>query len=172
MSKLEIIDTTKISIAAVIGAVFAKLEPIHNAMFVLIFIFIADIFIGMLAGMICRSERFRFPKFAMAVIYLVMYLLIVTCIFVIGHKMDDAAQALFVIKTITYVFTYFYVANILKNLRALFPDNQPIAFLEYIVHLEILKKVPALENFLNKHKENTRKKQTGNELNINNKENE
>ena len=145
-------DIIKITGATLISAFVASIEPVHNAIFVLVFVFFADIFWGMLASILVKKERFGIKKFMNAAVYLSIYLLIVVAIFVIGYKMEDEAYALFAVKTITYVIIYFYSANILKNLTRLFPENKPIRFLEYVLHLEILKKVPALEDFLNQNK--------------------
>ena len=62
-------------------------------------------------------------------------------------------EALFIVKTLTYVFTAVYVANFLRNMKVLAPNNKAIAILEYLFGLHILKKMP---EFLGLTKQNNK----------------
>lgn len=156
-------DALKTAIATFISGIMAYMGPVQNAMFVLIIVFVIDIFFGVAAGVAVQGERFRFRKFILAAVYLLIYLGIVAVVYTIGEQMGDEEPALFIVKTVTYLFIYFYGANILKNLHLLFPANRAIKALDHILGLEFTKRLPWLEGFLQKEKENGKsEKENGN----------
>jgi hypothetical protein len=124
-------------------------------MVVLLITFAADMLFGILADIIVNNKQLNAKKFLAAFAYLAMYLFIITMVYVVGERMGDETEALFVDKMITYVFAYFYLANILKNARLLFPGNRQIKFLDFLIGLEFTKKIPSLGEFLEKEKQET-----------------
>ena len=124
------------------------LQPVHNAMLVLIFMFLADMAFGILTDLFVNRKRFNPKKFMLAFFYVAIYLSIVSSIYVIGEHMGDVEESLFVVKTITYVFIYFYMTNTFRNLKTMFPNNKPIVFLEFVLCLEFTKRIPGLDEFL------------------------
>ena len=108
-------DIIKTAVAAFFGACIATLQPVHNAMLLLLIFAACDILFGILAGLIAARERFSFKKFILAAGYLLVYLGIVVMVYAVGKYQDDTQEALYVVKVITYVFIYFYSSNILKN---------------------------------------------------------
>ena len=130
-------DIIKTAVAAFFGACIATLQPVHNAMLLLLIFAACDILFGILAGLIAARERFSFKKF----------------ILVAGKYQDDTQEALYGGKVITYVFIYFYSSNILKNLHLLMPDNPVIRFLDYFIGLQFTRKVAWLEEFLKKEQQ-------------------
>jgi len=146
-------DIIKTAVAAFFGACIATLQPVHNAMLLLLIFAACDILFGILAGLIAARERFSFKKFILAAGYLLVYLGIVVMVYAVGKYQDDTQEALYVVKVITYVFIYFYSSNILKNLHLLMPDNPVIRFLDYFIGLQFTRKVAWLEEFLKKEQQ-------------------
>ena len=146
-------DTFKIILAAVIGSLYSYLEPVYNPMKVLAFVFFADIFAGVLVDLIRNNDRIRIKKFLVAVAFLTLYFTTIASTYVIGEHMGDIDEALFIVKTLTYVFSYFYVSNTFRNLKVLAPDNKPIAFLDYWLGLQVVKRLPDLAKYLGLTKE-------------------
>lgn len=138
----------KTVIVTVFSVVAAYCEPVRNAMFLLFLMAGIDLLAGMICSIAIDHERFRFKKFIMAVVYLLIYLGVIALIYTVGRFQGDYEGAMLIVKTITYVFIYFYSANILKNLTALFPANRVIGFLYYVIDLEFTKKIPYLGDFL------------------------
>jgi len=95
---------------------------------------------------------FKGKKFALSFASAAVYLSIMIGVYAVGEHMDDINESLFLDKIITYVFIFFYIGDILKNLKLLLPNSMPIAFLEFFFRLEFVKKIPHLEKFLNKQK--------------------
>ena len=150
-------DTIKLAVIGGISGLFAYLSPLHDAIRILLFLFFVDMIVAMIAEIIIQKKPFKPKKFMTAFIYVAIYLSIVASVYVIGEHMGDTEQALFVDKIVTYVFIYFYCASTLKNLRVIVPYNRPIAFLEFTLGLEFTKKIPNLDDFLRKEKEDKNK---------------
>lgn len=149
-------DALKLFVITILSGVYTYLEPVHNPMLVLAFVFCADILAGILTDLIVNKDRLQIKKFLYAVLFLAIYLSIIASTFTIGEKMGDKNEILLIIKTLTYVLIYFYVSNTLRNLCVLFPYNRPLTFIYYWLGLQIVKKIPDLQTFLNskRNKEN------------------
>ncbi len=145
-------DAIKIILATLIGGFVAYLQPVHNAMMVLTIVFVADIIFGISTDLFVNKLRFSPKKFMFSFITIAIYLSIVSSVYVIGEKMGDKKESLYVVKMLTYVFIYFYVSNSLHNLTQIFPSNRVFKFLDYVLGLEFVKRIPALGSFLEKEK--------------------
>ncbi len=119
---------------------FAFLTPVHNAMLVLGLAFIADLLFGILTDVVKNDKQFSFRKFVFAAAVFLLYLSIVAAIHTVGWFMNDHAAALYVVKTVTYMFVYFLAKNSLKNLRILLPHNEAIVFLDNMLGFEFTKR--------------------------------
>lgn len=146
------VEAIKTVVITVFSAILAYLEPVYNAITLLFIMSGIDILFGIIGAIIVDGERFRFRKFIMAAVFLLIYLGVITLIYTVGKLQGDFAEAMVVVKTITYVFIYFYSANVLKNLAKLFPTNRIICFLDYILNMEFVKKIPYLNDFLTKER--------------------
>lgn len=141
-------DALKIIFTTAFGCLITFLEPVYNPIMVLAYVFVADIFFGIMVDLIINDDRLRLKKFILSVAFLALYTSIIASTYVIGKLMGDEKEALYLVKSLTYVFILFYVSNTFRNLKLLFPHNKPIAFLYYIFGLQILKKLPLLAKFL------------------------
>jgi len=146
-------DSLRLTIVTVLSGFFAYMEPIQRAMFVLLFIFISDMLIAIFTDIAINRNRFNPKKFLTAFFYVAIYLCIIGGIYIVGERMEDTEPALFIDKIITYIFIYFYVINIFKNLRTIAPDNKPIAFIEYTIGLEFMKRIPNLDEWMRRESE-------------------
>lgn len=145
-------DSIKALCVTAISAVCAYLEPINNVIVTLFILSGLDILFGIISGIAIDNERFRFKKFILSCIHVLIYLGVATLIYTIGMLQDDFTEAMMIVKTVTYIFIYFYSSNILRNIHKLFPDNRIIGFLDYIIGFEFAKRIPQLSKFLNKNK--------------------
>lgn len=149
---MNYLDLIKTGIVTFLSSIVAYLQPVHNAMVLLLIFAGLDIMFGILAGIIAKDERFRFKKFILSAAYLLIYLGIVVMVYAVGRYQNDIEESLYVVKIITYVFTYFYSSNIMKNLHDLMPDNQVIKFLDYFIGLQFTKNIAVLNDFLKKER--------------------
>lgn len=141
-------DAVKLFMSGLIGAIVTYLKPIYNPVTVLAFVFTLDILFGVMVDIILNKDRIRIKKFLISVAFLTLYLLIIASTFFIGKQMGDMNEALYIVKILTYVFSYFYVSNSIRNMRQLAPASKPLAFLDYFIGLQVIKKLPELALFL------------------------
>ena len=146
-------DAIKLSVITATGALLAYLQPIYNAIVVLLAVFIIDMIVGILTDSWVNKHRLSKKKFMFALLSFAIYTTIISTVYVIGEKMGDLEEVLFVDKWLTYAVIYFYAANILKNLRNLVPQSRVIAFFDFVVGLEFMKRIPAIGEFLKFEKE-------------------
>ena len=145
-------DALKLLIVSVATVVFSYLQPLHNLMQVLLFLYFADIVIGIFADIIVNKQRLSVRKLLYALLCFAIYLFVIIMFYTIGEKMGDESEFLLINKIITYVLIYFYVSNVFKNLRILFPKNRAIAFLDFAIGLQFAGKIPHLGYFLENEK--------------------
>ena len=68
--------------------------------------------------------------------------MIIGIIAVTMSAMGDAAEALVVIKTMTYVFSYVYVQNAFKNLIHAYPKNVAFRVIYHLIRFEFKRAMP------------------------------
>ncbi|NDW10138.1 hypothetical protein [Dysgonomonas sp. 520] len=141
-------DAIKILFLTIVSAIVAFLEPVKNPVIVLFMVFLGDFFFGLMSDLFVNNDRIRLKKALFALLFLFLYNSVIVLTFIIGFLMGDMDEAMFIVKTLTYVFTSFYIANTLRNICLLFPDNRAFAFLYYIFGLQVLKKMPVLYNYI------------------------
>ncbi|MDH6355483.1 hypothetical protein M2132_001826 [Dysgonomonas sp. PH5-45] len=141
------------------GGLITYLKPVYDPMVVLGYVFFIDIAAGILVDLIRNDDRLRIRKLLIALAFLALYFTIIASTYIIGEHLGDADESLYIVKTLTYTFTYFYVSNTIRNLRLLAPNNKPLAFLDYWLGLQVIKRLPDLAKFLgitNKQKDDDR----------------
>lgn len=141
-------DTFKIFIMTLISAVLSYLQPIYAPIIVLGIVFFGDIAAGIAVDLVVNKDRIRTKKILFSLLFVALYASIIANTFIIGDYMGDKAEALKIVKVLTYVFAYFYVSNTLRNLCMLFPNNKPLAFLYYWLGLQVVKRLPDLARYL------------------------
>lgn len=82
-----------------------------------------------------------------------VFYVIVLSVFTIGEKMRNLDGAIQCITGVVYAILYFYGVNTLRNLNILFPESKVIRFLFYVLSFEVVKKIPYMQQFINKEKE-------------------
>lgn len=130
--------------------------PIHGLIIGLSISFFVSFAFGILAGILKQDEQVDLKKASRAFSELATYFMIIAALFVIGDKMQDGGWVYEILSAITWGMIYFYVANWTKNMKRLFPSSRGIAFLNFVLGLEFLKRIPYLKDFVdqeNKEKE-------------------
>lgn len=142
-------DGIKLIITTALSALLAYLEPIYPPVIVLALVFAGDMMAGIAVDLLINRDRIRIKKIIFALLFVALYASIIANTFIIGDHMGDVSEALLLVKTLTYVFAYFYVSNTLRNFCLLFPNNKPLAFLYYWLGLQVVKRLPDLARYLN-----------------------
>ena len=145
----------KVFFVAVISAIFSLLSPIKDYFHAMIIVFVINFLCGLIADY--RSGGKWSMKKAMVFFYhILVFSLLASSIFVIGHFLHNRDEALFCVKTLCFIALWFYSINILKNLRFMLIDGTTmhslIDFIYYIVSLKLVNKIPYLNDYLTLNK--------------------
>lgn len=150
---MDIYTSIRNLLASVFSVMFAYFAPIQNMVFVIFFVFAINCMAGMIAGIVAKHERFNLKKFFHCMLETFVFYIIVLSVFTIGEKMRNLDGAIQCITGVVYAILYFYGVNTLRNLNRLFPESKVIRFLFYVLSFEVVKKIPYMQQFINKEKE-------------------
>lgn len=150
---MDIYTSIRNLLASVFSVMFAYFAPIQNTVFVIFFVFAINCMAGMIAGIVAKHERFNLKKFFHCMLETFVFYIIVLSVFTIGEKMRNLDGAIQCITGVVYAILYFYGVNTLRNLNILFPESKVIRFLFYVLSFEVVKKIPYMQQFINKEKE-------------------
>ena len=128
-----------------VSSVFAFLTPTTGFIYALIIMFAFNLLCGMRADgiSIVRCKNFSFSKFKNGVVELFFYFLTIEAIFSGMNMMGDDTESLIIIKTLTYIFTYVYFQNGLKNLVRAYPKNKALRMIYHIIRFEFKRALPS-----------------------------
>lgn len=157
INKIEYIqmDIIKTTIVTFTSALLAFMQPVENAVNLLLFLFVGNLLVGIFHDIFINRNRFHFKKFIWACVEFLIYVGIVCGIYIIGHFQGDKDEAQYIIKIISYLFIYAYSTNILKNLLLIRPESIVLKFLYFIISLAFVKRIPYLTEFLKQNKNET-----------------
>ena len=137
----------------IILAVLAFMKPIEAELWTLFLIFFLNFCFGYLSGMIANNEEWDNKKAMRCVGEATIFFILSVAIYIYGVLKHQEQGALQCISFITYVVTYFYGLNILKNLKKIFKEGTTpwyvVSFLYYILRFKFIEKIPFLSEFLN-----------------------
>lgn len=150
---MDIYTSIRNLLASIFSVMFAYFAPIQNMVFVIFFVFAINCMAGMIAGIVAKHERFNLKKFFHCMLETFVFYVIVLSVFTIGEKMRNLDGAIQCITGVVYAILYFYGVNTLRNLNILFPESKVIRFLFYVLSFEVVKKIPYMQQFINKEKE-------------------
>ena len=138
----------KTFLAVSLASMLAYFEPIGDILTSITVLFLLNFVFGLLAGLLAHRETFNFRKAFVCVSEASVYLLLLASTFFIGDHLGLRSGALQAVSTVTYTLLYFYSVNIFKNLKVLMPKSKTIAFLHYLISIQILHKIPSLNQYL------------------------
>ena len=137
----------------IILAVLAFLKPVEAELWTLFLIFFLNFCFGYLSGMIANDEEWDNKKALRCVGEATIFFILSVAIYIYGVLKHQEQGALQCISFITYVVTYFYGLNILRNLKKIFKEGTTpwyvVSFLYYILWFKFIEKIPFLSEFLN-----------------------
>jgi len=151
-------ESIKIFAAISLAAIIAYFEPVHNILIAFVWIFAMNFLFGLVSGMVANKEKFNFRKAFKCFSEASVFFLILASVFFIGNQLGAKGQAMQTVSTIAYAAVYFYSVNIFKNLVQLFPNSKLIAFIHYLLSIEVLSRLPFVSRFLKKNEGTDRPK--------------
>ena len=142
----KIFDPSQIQliIVSTFSPLLAALTPTEGFLLALVIAFGFNVFCGMRADgvSITRCTNFKWSKIKNALAELLLYTLICYVIYGIVISCNDYKEALLIIKTLTYIFSYLYIANGFKNLIKAYPKNIAFRVIYYLLRFELTKALP------------------------------
>lgn len=92
-----------------------------------------------------RKESFSIKKATEGFKLFMFYIITIFCIFGMTYRDVDIANA--IIKWLTYIVSYFYLTNIFRNAKKIFPENKGIAFIYLFLSTEVFYKLKKILGF-------------------------
>ena len=146
-------DVIKVLLSFVIGSFVAILDPMREPIAILVMLFVFDILCGIISDHILHGSGFSFTKFLRSILFLCLYVITIAVIYAVCYLQKDIEEGLMLLKTITYVCSYFYFSNIAKNLHETYPKNRFFSFLFFVLSVDVITgKIPALKKFLSEER--------------------
>lgn len=145
MERIFTIDQARVMVVTTLSSLGAYFTPTKGFLSALAIMFLFNIWCGMRADgvSIVTCKNFSWRKFKHALVELLLYLAIIEILFSFMTSVGDGDNALLVIKTITYVFSYVYLQNAFKNLIHAYPSNRAFRIIYHIIRLEFTRAMPA-----------------------------
>ena len=135
-----------------IMAMISYFEPVINMILAITIIFVTDIVFGIASGKKINKEKIDIKKGFAAIKLFGIYIFVITLLYAIGKFMCDEALIIYVVKTISWVTIYFYITNLTKNFKRLYPKSNTIRFIHWFLSVEFLDNIPSLSKFLEKYR--------------------
>jgi len=154
MDVYGIIKATYFTISGWCTAVLLYFLPIKEQTICISIAFVLNFAFGIIAGIAIQHESVQFKKAFLAFSEVAVYLVILTCMFTFGERMKGDAWIFHGLSILTWAWIYFYMSNLSKNLKRLFPGSRGISFLFYVLNLEFIKRIPYLKKFEENEKTN------------------
>lgn len=121
----------------VITALGSILLPVKDILLLLSLGFLFNIITGIVADIHVNKAEFNFKKAFSAIIELTFFS---ACVLFIHHGcklMAEPDMGAIAVKWLMFIVSYFYITNIFKNAKKIFPRNEAIAFIYEILSTEI-----------------------------------
>ena len=135
-----------------IMAMISYFEPVINMILAITIIFVTDIVFGIASGKKINKEKIDIKKGFAAIKLFGIYIFVITLLYAIGKFMCDETLIIYVVKTISWVAIYFYITNLTKNFKRLYPKSNTIKFIHWFLSVEFLDNIPSLRKFLEKYR--------------------
>lgn len=128
----------------VITAIGSLLLPIREILILLSLGFVFNIFTGIVADIHVNRAQFSIKKAFSAITQLTFFMAAVFFLDYGSKLIHDAQIGQTSVKWLTLIVSYFYLVNIFRNAKQVFPKNQAIAFIYEILSTEIFMRLKAL----------------------------
>lgn len=154
-------DSIKTLIVGLAVNLLAYFRPIGDEVFLLAMVFLINFMTGLVADIVINGNSFEFRKAWRCINEVTVFFGMALFIFMFGEKKGWPGGATQCVSFLTYVITWFYSQNVLRNLRILFRRGtvayKVTDFLYYVLSVEFIKKIPFLQEWKETNKDNKSK---------------
>ena len=131
---------------------FAMLMHSKDTLYLLLFLFIINIAVGIVTDVQISHNRFDFKKFLRAIYEVAVYVFIICCISIIAYIKKELDIGTYALNVLSWLFIYAYGVNIFKNLAKILPKSVVVKYIYYVLSFEIIKKIPFFGDYQEKQK--------------------
>lgn len=143
----QILDTTKQTMWLIITAVVSVFAPVKNILSLLFLAFLFNIIIGIITDVNVNKRQFNIKKAFDALAQLLFYFACVVFLDFGATLLNDDTLGALGVKWLTCIVVYFYLTNIFRNARQMFPKNQAIGFIYELLSTEIFDRLKGMLGF-------------------------
>lgn len=143
-------DSLRTVIVVITTGVLSYFKPISGEIQALIILFTFNFLAGLLAGLLVDNDKFRFKKAFRCIFEATCLVVFISAMYSIGEMKGEQELVLQGISYVSYVVIWFYLQNILRNMKMLFKTGAAhniFAFLYYVISVEFIKRIPFLAQY-------------------------
>ena len=133
----EMMNRFKDVICVIIGIIIGVIAPIKASIFALLIGFGLNFLIGWKAGS-HEGEKFDIKKAGDSIKLVIFWGFGAGCLYTIINVFEETEFAEVAIEYFTWIVCYWYLVNVLRNARVIFPNSNAVRFLYSIATVEIL----------------------------------
>ena len=130
----RLIDFIKIAWLVIISVI----SPIRTSILVLLIFFTINFFIGLKSDIDVHGRDFSLKKAFDAVKQLILYYALIFIVNMALGLYNEPSLAEGATKFMTWIVSYWYLVNILRNAREIFPANEALEFLYEFLTIQVL----------------------------------
>ena len=130
----RLIDFIKLAWLVVISVI----SPIRIAVWVLLVFFTVNFFVGYKSDVQVNKRDFSLKKAFDGVKQLILYYTLIFIVYMTLGLYEETNLAEAATKFMTWIVSYWYLVNIIRNARLVFPENEGLKFLYDLLTVQIL----------------------------------
>lgn len=158
---MSVINYLKAFVTCLASFVFSYFHPIMGIIYLFFAFFAIDFITGLLASF-SKGHKFRSFKARESFFKFLIYIGAFSTLLAIGVELsklgnvEDLDKVMTVLKLVICIAIWFEAKSNAENLKIIFPNNRFIAFMDYLLGVEFIKKIKWLDGFLDYEKRKTR----------------
>lgn len=137
----QLIGFFKPFILLIITALISAVSPIGDVLVALFFAFLFNIFTGIVTDVHVNKKDFCIKKAFDAITQLLLYATLIVFVHFITTRLKDFSIGETGVKWITYIVVYYYLTNILRNAKKVFPKSSAILFMYDVMSTQVFTKL-------------------------------
>lgn len=139
----EIIAQVKNAFCIAFTFLLGHITQVEFALWTLLFGFTVNVFMGFWADVSSsdgkQKKRFKLKKATEGIKLLMFYFIIVFFLYAITHREPELSDT--VVSWLTYIVSYFYLTNIFRNAKTVFPKSKAVKFIYEFISTEVFIKL-------------------------------
>lgn len=138
----------------IIAGIGSALLPVKDILVLLSLGFVFNIITGIVTDIHVNKTSFNIKKAFSAITQLTFWATLVVFLDYGSRRMGEPQMGVTAVKWITMIVVYFYLTNIFKNARQVYPSSQAINFVYELLSTEIFTRLKNIIGYKNNDNEN------------------